>query len=192
LRQPTVAELYVVLWSAVLVLYVSENMRYVMPLIPFLLIYAVLGLMYVLSQLRLPDRSRRLVLAVCCLVTMSAGAFNLGAIESSEISEGISRKSFVEVCSFLRQQTPAGALILSWNPRVFALYTDKASALYPQTAAPGDFEARIPRRGPVFLVYYDRDLDRQKLTPYLEQAGPRLRVVFENGDFRVYALPAGG
>jgi hypothetical protein len=191
-RQPTVTEFYVLLWIAVLVVYVSENMRYIMPLIPFLLIYAVLGLVYVLSQFRLPDRSRRLVLAACGLVAVSATAFNLSAIETGGTSEGISQRSFVEVCSFLRQQTPADALILSWNPRVFALYTDKPSALYPQTEGPGDFEARIPHRGPVFLVYYNRDLDRQKLTPYLREAGPRLHVVFENGDFRVYALPTGG
>jgi len=191
-RQPTVADLYVVLWMAVLVVYFSGNMRYVMPLIPFFLIYATLGLMYVLIQLPLPDRLPELVLAACGLVAVSATAFNLKAIETGAIAEGISQTSFVEVCSFLRQQTPADALILSWNPRVFALYTDKASALYPQTEHPGDFESQIPRRGPVFLVYYNRDLDRQKLTPYLRQAGSRLRLVFENMDFRVYALPPGG
>src|SRR5437763_4789983 len=40
LRKPTVAELYVVFWIAVLIVYQSENMRYIMPLMPFLLIYA--------------------------------------------------------------------------------------------------------------------------------------------------------
>src|SRR5260370_4911738 len=102
LRQPTVAELYVVLWLAVLIVYISENMRYVMPLMPFLLIYAVLGLVYLVSRLRIPDRSRRLVLAMYCLVMVSASAFNLRAIERGEISEGISQRSFTEVCSFLR------------------------------------------------------------------------------------------
>jgi hypothetical protein len=191
LRQPTITEPYVVLSIAVPIVYITPNMRYMMPLIPFLLVYAALGLVYVLRQVPLPDRSRRLVLAACGLVAVSSTAFNLSAIETGVISEGISQRSFVEVCSFLRQQTPADALILSWNPRVFALYTDKASALYPQTGSPGDFEDRIPRRGPIFLVYYDRDLDRQKLTPYLREADPRLHLVFENGDFRVYALPAG-
>jgi hypothetical protein len=191
-RQPTVADLYVVLWFAVLIVYVTEHMRYVMPLIPFLLTYATLGLMYVLRQLPLPDRLRGLVLVTCGLIAVSATAFNLRAIETGAITEGVSQASFVEVCSFLRQQTPADALILSWNPRVFALYTDKASALYPQLGGPDDFESRIPRRGPVFLVYHNGDLDRQQLTPYLRQAGSRLHVVFENMDFRVYALPPSG
>jgi hypothetical protein len=191
-RQPTVADLYVVLWMAVLVVYFSESMRYVMPLIPFFLTYATLGLMYVLRQLPLPDRLQRLVLVTCGLIAVSATAFNLRAIETGAITEGVSQTSFVEVCSFLRQQTPADALILSWNPRVFALYTDKASALYPQLGGPDDFESRIPRRGPVFLVYHNGDLDRQQLTPYLRQAGSRLHVVFENMDFRVYALPPSG
>ena len=131
--------------------------------------------------------------AACGVVMVSASGFNLGAIETGAISEGIAQRSFLEVCSFLRKQTPADALILSWNPRVFALYTDKACALYPQEGAtPADFESRIPRHGPTFLVYYDRDLDRQKLSSYLHQAGPRLQVIFENGDYRVYALPVGG
>jgi hypothetical protein len=191
LRQPTIVEPYVALSIAVPIVYITPNMRYMMPLIPFLLIYAVLGMVYVLSQVALLDRSRRLVLAACGLVAVAASAFNLRTIETSAISEGINQKSFVEVCSFLKQQTPADALVLSWNPRVFALYTDKASALYPQAGGPGDFEASIPHGGPAFLVYYNRDLDRQKLTQYLAQAAPRLQVVFDNGDFRVYKLPAG-
>ena len=191
LRQPTIIEPYVGLSIAVPIVYITPNMRYMMPLIPFLLIYAVLGLVYVLRKLPLTDHSRRLVVAACGVVAVSASTLNLRAIETGVISEGVSKRSFLEVCSFLRQQTPANALILSWNPRVFALYTEKASALYPQTGDPGDFESRIPRHGPVFLVYYNRDLDRQKLTPYLQQAAPRLHLVFEDGDFRVYALPAG-
>jgi hypothetical protein len=191
LRQPSLPELYVVLWLAVLTVYFSENMRYVMPLLPLLLIDAALGLEYALGRFPLAGRSRTMVLAAGGLMAVSAAAFNLGAIETGAISEGISRPSFVEVCSFLKQQTPPDALILSWNPRVFALYTGRPSALYPQTEDPGDFEPRIPRRGPVFLVFYDRDLDRQKLTPYLRLAKSRLQVVFENADFRVYALPPG-
>jgi hypothetical protein len=195
LRRPTITEPYVILSIVVAVVYATHapaEWRYVMALIPFLLIYAALGMEYVLSRLPLRDRSRRLIFAAAGVGAVLGTGFNLGAIETSTISDGIAQRGFVEVCSFLREQTPADALILSWNPRVFALYTDKPSALYPQSGTADDFESRIPRRGPVFLVDCNRSLDRLKLTPYLQQAGQRIHVVFENGDFRVYALPAGG
>src|SRR5262249_29372079 len=91
------------------------------------------------------------------------------------------------VCSFLRSRTSDDALILSWNPRVFAFYAGRHSALYPQKAAPAEFDLEIPVSGPVYLVYYNHELDREKLTPYLDQSHPPL--VFKNVDFQVFALP---
>jgi hypothetical protein len=186
LSKATIAEFYFVTWVAVLIPYWVNNIRYMLPLLPLVLIYAAEGLLIVAHSLLRPGLPRKAVLVTCGVAVICASAVNMRAIETGPIREGIEKPSFGEVCAFLRRQ-PANALILSWNPRVFAFYTGKPSALYPQTAAPASFEREILSRGPVFLVFYNHELDRQKLTPYLSQARPT--VVFKNQDFQVFAIP---
>jgi hypothetical protein len=194
LRRSTIIEPYVALSFAVLIPYVTANARYMMPLIPFVLMYAALGLMSLATRFSFPARTQKFAVAGCLLVALSASAMNLRTIETGPIKEGILQPTFQDVCSFLRDHTPANSLILSWNPRVFALYTNKASALYPQTGDEvGQFDAHIPAGyASVFLVYYRRELDERMLTPYFQANNARLHVVFENGDYRLYELPVAG
>jgi hypothetical protein len=190
LRRLTITELYLALSFAVLIVYVAETPRYVLPLLPLVLMYAVLGMMWTGRRFALPPVTQKTAGAACVLIALSASAMNLRLIETGPIQEGILQPAFLNVCSFLRDRTPANSLILSWNPRVFALYTGKSSALYPPTDDARRFEAEIPRTGstPVFLVYYHRDLDDRMLAPYLKTARAHLDPVFENGDYKVYAL----
>jgi hypothetical protein len=182
----TVAEYYFVAWLAVLIPYWVSDMRYMLPLLPLLLIYAAGGLLLVANNLLRSSLPRKVLLVTCGVAVVATSAVNVRAIETGPIREGIAKQTFGEVCEFLRRQTPANSLILSWNPRVFALYTGKQSALYPQRSTPADFDRDLPRQGPLFLVFYNHELDRERLTPYLSQAGPR--IVFDNGDFRVFAI----
>jgi hypothetical protein len=129
--------------------------------------------------------SRPRVLAAFAAVTLAATAFNLRHVETGAIAEGVLKPSFAEVCSFLRDRTPADATIVSWNPRVFALYTDKTSAAYPRTADPKAFEARMPGTDPMFLVVYRRQEDYGRLMHAFAGTGTRWKLVYDNSDFRV-------
>ena len=182
----TVAEFYFIAWMAVLIPYWVSDMRYMLPLLPLVLIYAASGLLLVANNLLLSGLSRKVFLVTCGVAVVASSAVNVRAVETGPIREGIAKPTFGEVCAFLRSQTPANSLILSWNPRVFALYTGKQSALYPQSSTPADFDRDIPRQGPIFLVFYNHELDREKLTPYLSQTGPR--IVFDNKEFLVFAI----
>jgi hypothetical protein len=186
LSKATIAEFYFVTWVAVLIPYWVNNIRYMLPLLPLVLIYAAEGLLFVTHSLLRPGLPRKAVLVTCGVAVLCASAVNMRVIETGPIREGIEKPSFAEVCSFLRRQTPANALILSWNPRVFAFYTRRPSALYPQAAPLASFDREIAGAGPVFLVFYNHELDRTKLTPYLHQFRPP--SLFKNQDFQVFAI----
>jgi hypothetical protein len=188
LLRPVLIEFYVAIWLGVLIGFHVGDDRYMLPLLPFFLIYAAEALIFIAGRM---GARRRLVLAVCGTVAVLLSVADLRAIDRGPFREGVSQPSFADVCSFLSGRTPSNAVLLSWNPRVFALYTGKQSGLYPQTASPADFDRGIPSTGPVFIVFYSGDPDRQEVLSYLDYAGSRARQVFANTDFRVYAVETG-
>jgi hypothetical protein len=180
LRSPEVTEAYVLVSVPVLLAYsLSADARYALSLLPLMLMYAVEALIWT-------AKARRPVLVSCAAVALAASAFNVRAIEAGPITGAVAAPSFSEVCRFIRESTDADSLLLSWNPRVFALYTDRRSALYPQTADPGAFSAAIPPGAPVLLVSYAREENQDRLNGVIAKLRPSL--VFSNSDFRVYRL----
>src|SRR5207244_952770 len=125
----------IIAWLAMLTGYAINDKRYVLPMLPYAEIYAAEALIVLLTWVR-PGRRRQWLLAGCGVFAVSVSVANLRALDRSPLREGVTDPSFGEVSAFLNTQTAPGSLILSWNPRIFALYTDKRSALYPQRSRP--------------------------------------------------------
>lgn len=187
LRKPEMVEFSALAWMAMLTGYWLNDKRYVLPMLPFAEMYAAEALIFLLARMQ-PARRQKLSLAACGAVAVLVSLGNLRAFDRTPVREGVTDSAFVGVCYFLRTQTAADALILSWNPRIFALCTEKSSALYPRESQPAEFAQKIPGRGSRYLVLHKRDDDYGRLGPYLKYASPHLRVVFENAEFRVYAI----
>lgn len=185
----TIVEIFVPFSILLLVVYsVTTNTRYMLPVLPFVLLYAAAELRDLYLKFFASTRTRQLVMGACATVVLTGVAFNLSAIETGPIREGILEPSFADVCSFVRDKTPADALIVSWNPRVFALYTGRKSALYPQTEKLREFEKRVPHSFSTYVVYYSRQPDQERFRSLIGQAGPAFTPVFTNNDYRVYIL----
>lgn len=153
-RRPTVVEFYVLLFWAMLVLYVVADFRYSLPiLLPMLLLAARLLSAYA------PQPA---VLALAGL-GVAAAALNVRAMLIAPVAPGPQLAAFREVAGFLRQ-APPDTVLLSWNPRLFAYYTQRTSALSPRT--PAELAREIP-----FLA---------KKRMHLAEAGSKLGPLFRN------------
>jgi hypothetical protein len=124
--------------------------------------------------------------AACAVVALCASLLNVRLLEAGIVREGVAQQSFADLTAFLRQGTPADALILSWNPRVLALYTGKRSQLYPSSRDPITFDAGIGSGPAVFFVLYFAQEDRQALQSSIEHSPSHWTVVYSNSDFAVY------
>jgi len=178
-----VVELYALAFAGMLSVYtVNNDSRYALPLLPLLLFFAIdgalnLGKRFWPSQPALPA-------ALLGSLAVAAAGFNLTTIDTSPITEGVGKQSFQQVAGFLEKTSP-DTLILSWNPRVFALYTRHPSALYPQE--PGQpFESQLPNADHILLVKYAHALDHEKLDGYIAAAAKP--VEYSNAEFTVYRI----
>ena len=176
----SVVEVYFFVFYGMVCAY-FDDYRYMVPLLPILLFLATAGIVYIAANF---PRARAVAPALGILALAGSG-FNLAAIETNPLVDGVGKPAFQEAVRFLAQTSP-DTLILSWNPRVFAFYTRRPSALYPQQET--DFESQIPAARHVMLVEYAQPLDQQKLGAYLQKVQPRPPVVFSNQEFRVYQL----
>jgi hypothetical protein len=188
LRRPGVVEFYAVISLLPLILYSSGcGDRYLISVLPLFCIYLMSGL-DALAGWRFPVRRHAVVIG--CLVALAAvSALNVRAADRAPILEGVEKPTFVDVCAWIRQHLPADATLLSWNPRVLALYTDRPSAWSAQTRTVTEFNERLKDlRVSYVLVYESEEANRSWLVPHVQAQPERFQPVYRNPDFAVYRV----
>ncbi|BDC53189.1 hypothetical protein F183_A55040 (plasmid) [Bryobacterales bacterium F-183] len=179
LQRPGVVELYVVISYAMVTVYsTTQNSRYlfgIYPLLVFLITFGLIDLAVHWKALRwLPAASATLAFLTLGLAWRT--------VDLTPLSAGVHQQAFTDVCQFLRN-SPVSTL-LSWNPRLFALYTQRPSVLY---AKPGELDKQLASLpGKVAVVFYEHEMDREELGPYLQSHESEWDKTFDNGQFRVY------
>jgi hypothetical protein len=183
ITEQNVIDLYALVSFGMICAYtVNNDFRYVIPLLPVLLLLAVEGALSIGKKLW-PSHPAFLAQALGVLALLATG-LNVAAIDASPLTDGVGKPSFKEVAGFLTNTSP-DTMILSWNPRVFALYARRPSALYPQDTA-ADFESQIPPAAHVLLIRYKQPLDEEKLGAYIAKKQPA--VEFVDAEFTVYRI----
>lgn len=188
LREPSVAEWYAWISVAMVLVYTSgRSPRYLAGFFPLFVLYAVEGARWWSSRLggQWEQAGRSLVIAA-----LAAGiVFNLRAAERGPIREGVEQPTFAALCEFLERNVSPDGVLVSSNPRVIALYTERPSALYPYASDDGTFLRRLKQMGRTYLILFRHvEEDRTRLLPVVGRNGNRFRLVYENPDFLVYAL----
>jgi hypothetical protein len=172
----------------VLVYTAGRSPRYLAGFLPLFVLYMMEGARHWSGRFGSLQRLRfRTALAAALVAGM---AFNLSALERGPIREGVEQPTFVALCQFLKSDMTQDDVVVSWNPRVLALYTGRRSAEYPRTTSREEFARGLARLGATHLVLYrHHEEDLFWLRPFLQNEAGTARVVYENPDFRVYRLP---
>jgi len=182
--RPTIVEFYVVTMAAIVVLYSTDhNQRYVLPLVPLYLLYFFEGLSWLRRRLMLGSWVTAGAYALLILGT----GFNVRGMEKGPYRQGVEQPTFLEASDFIRRNVDRDALVVSWNPRVLALYTDRRSVWYPETADDMGFERYLETiRAQYVLVYLMGERDKRWLAPHVTRQRSRFAEIFRNSDFALY------
>jgi hypothetical protein len=110
-------------------------------------------------------------------------------MQKGAYAEGVEQASFRQVCDFLRTQKRDTPVVVGWNPRVLALYTDLPSAWYPFVPQDSAFDQYLEHvHARYVLVYLRNEDDQQWLLPHIQHQTRGFADVFHNSDFLVYAV----
>jgi hypothetical protein len=114
---------------------------------------------------------------------------NVAAAARAPEPEGPEIASFQEAAAWIRNNVAAGEVIVSWNPRVVALYTERLSAYYPPAADPASLERYLERMNAGWVLAFARsETDSRALAPLAASRPDRFDRVWRNRDFTVYRV----
>ena len=147
-KRPGAMEFYFVLTFAATTLFqrVANDVRYLVPLFPFLLVYAIDGAVVVGNAARQRIRPARVLPVVVAVTLTGAGLLSVVARIPSNI-EMLSAygagdryagyppawRRFFEAAEYVRTETSEDAVVTVRKPRLFHLWTGRRTRIFPYT-----------------------------------------------------------
>jgi hypothetical protein len=180
----------VIAWPAV------QAPRLLIPLLPAYVIWVATGIGFVADRLR---GARRAALAAFAAVLFLVYGAAYARGKWGPIP-GYEEPAVQDLFAFVRRGTPEDAVIVFRKPRALALYTGRRASTYHETKSDEEQWAYLQKIGATHLVVNRRppedahgktDADYAVyIQSFAERDADRLRVVYENDMFRVFALNA--
>jgi hypothetical protein len=164
---------------------IPNSIDVVMPLVPITLLLAWqgVGAGNGRRRARLATQS---VLAAVLLIGYAAG---FRAALEDPIDNDVLQPSFLELRRFICSQTPAHARIAFSNPRVLALYTDRAAFVLPATTDPTALWNSVESlKGSHLLLTRFAPEEAQSLDSLVRMREAGMVRRFHNEDFDLYEL----
>jgi len=179
----SVWEIFAPMYLLALLVWTGRAQRYLLPLIPLLLLYALEGLRRLLAGR--PPVLRRAVVALVATVFIGTYAARYSTMDLTEFSDGIASHETRELFDFISSSTDPDAVFVFRKPRVLTLFTDRSASVYHDAASDEAMWDYLDRIHAGYLIGTPDD------TPwwsgFLERQGARLTRVFRNRNFVVYS-----
>jgi len=164
-----VTELYLLAILAIVCVYWSPSPRYLLCVMPIHMVYMFEGF--------------RMLVAAAALL-LFAPAANAVLLRPDPNDTLVTAPNYEELCAVVRRQTARDALVIFWNPRVFALSTGRHSSGWPAEGPPERMIHYLRRVLPDYIVAdKSRPDDCRFLIPVLAAEPLRLAAVYENSQF---------
>lgn len=190
-RRPGAAELYFVLTCVAIMLFQTSvnDVRYLVPLIPLILIYATDGAGILAGALRKFPASFAPILVAGALATLALGAqtaripANLDMITRYAAGDRHADyhpawRRFFEAAEWAKTNTPPDAVVTARKPRLFNVLADRRSLVYPFSSEP-DSVLRIVRETDFVLIDAIHPTTSRYLVPALEHEPNSFQVVHQ-------------
>jgi len=182
-RTVSPAEVFTLSYALLVLLWVSEeDLRLLIPLLPF-------WFLYIVEALRsLPRRGELFaVLALLAVVTWGYG-WRYSSIDTGPIGDGLGDPAFVGVSAYIRGQTPEGSVFVFAKPRLLALVAARHVSAYHEPAQDTDLWNYL-RDISARYVLVNREFadDRDYLEPRLLR-NPAAQQVYSEGSFHLYGV----
>jgi hypothetical protein len=184
---PGVTELYLLAILAVDSVYWVPSPRYLLCVMPIYMVYMLEG--FRMLAARMPQRLVLPLQAAATALLLFAPAANAVLIQSDPSDTLVTAPRYEALCAVVRRQTDPNALVIFWNPRVFALSTGRHASGWPAEGPPERMTDYLRRVRPDYIVAdKSRADDRRFLMPVLTSQALPILPAYENGQFLLVRL----
>ena len=178
----SVTELYLLVIFVVISAYWSPNPKYLFCVVPIYMVSMFEGFRMLVSCLE--RRFVQPVQVAGAALLLFAPAANAVLVHPDPHDTLLTAPNYEALCATVRNQTAPGALLIFWNPRVFALSTGRRASGWPAGGPPERMSNYLRRVHADYIVAdKSRPDDRRFLIPLLTNGPLRLAAVYANDQF---------
>ena len=170
---PSLYLIPVLLWPAV------QGTRFLIPVVPFVFSYCLLGVQRVQAAVEPRVGRRPIVLGAFLAAVLTSYAGRYSTLGFGPLDEGIAKRESVELFDFVKAATAPGDVFVFSRPRALALYTGRNASAPYQPADPCELWRYLSEIRASYLVTGPASDPFNADAEYLRQFVSRFR-----GDFR--------
>ena len=160
----------------------KEGLRFILPILPFILFYFLIGLKKIISYI-----SKKAALAHLSSIFFVFFIFNLLSLpvvfkySSEPLPPAL--KDFVSLHQIIKENVPKEGLILSRKPTITYFYTKHKAVCYPFTLNPEEIRDTILRNRIKYIIVDEFSLETALyLVPFLYKYKDRLKLLHRIGN----------
>lgn len=185
-RKFSFPDLIVLVYLLVIMVYPyrGSGFRFLLPLLPFFVLYAVEGIVHFKSGFRISNQKLLSLVGVLVLFLYLEGILRIISEQDKHI-EGPLKPEAQEVWDYIRENTPEDCTLAFFKPRVLGLFADRKSLRAPSETGPAQLDDYYKRYGVAYLLVIDPYSPINQRN-YIKHYQDSLKVVFENPRFRLY------
>jgi hypothetical protein len=174
--------------AAMVVLPVYGGIRFLVPIIPLYLLYALVGAKEIF---KLKERAGELVLTglMAAIVITYIGQYSKE--EFGPIRDGITKSEAQQFFDYVKAETDKNDTFVFRKPRALALFTGRKASTWHQAADDRELWNYFSKINARFLVLGPAGLeleDQGYLRRFIDRQRDRLERVYTNPDFEVYRI----
>lgn len=187
-RKLNYTELFVAVYLiVVIVVPMDGGGRYLIPLIPFFVLYAWQGL----TALPIGIGARNSIAIALGIAILSSYAARYTTFDLRKFPDGIAKAESVEFFDYVNQRTRPSDVFIFTKPRALALFTDRKSSFYPPSLNDQKLWEYFQRINATHIVLGPKGIspeEQEFLTTFVGKYSSSLREEFANGDFVSYRI----
>lgn len=181
-------ELFVAVYLiAVCVVPMDGGGRYLIPLVPFFVLYAWQGL----TALPVGSGVRNAIAVALAIAILGSYAARYTKLDLRNFPDGIAKAESVEFFDYVNQRTRSSDVFIFTKPRALALFTDRKSSFYPPSLNDQNLWEYFQRINATHIVLGPKGIspeEQEFLAAFIGKYSASLREEFANSDFVSYRI----
>lgn len=191
-KKVTIFEAFFIVYALTLLAWPSSEDRYIIPLVPLYLFYALIGLNAATATLSPPQR--KAVFSGMMIVIALSYAGKYSTLDYGALN-GIDSPAAQGLFRFAKTETKPRDIFIFIKPRAFALFTDRSTSAYHPVNNYRELWNYFCQVHAVYLI--DGALDEKYPPPgargdfldgFVAHSSGDLRVAYSNAEFKVYRI----
>ena len=182
-KNPQFAHFYLFFYMSFLIIWpaldTSAVDRFLLPVLPFLLIFFAFGLKFFSAHFKINEKKVLfLVFSICIIFSLGSGIFYLNSIHSRQFNENY--LNFVDATNWIDSNTKSTDVFWSSNPQAIFLLSERKSAMFNGN----ENILNQLEKYKISYVFVSADASQGDFEKKVEQIKENLTLVFEGKDHK--------